>query len=150
VTTAAGDVLIAFALPLPLIALVALGVVLVVCLVGRRSLVNRRAAEWAVGAGVLLCAAVLCYSAGVWTGGFFDTAAASARCPAGPLAQPALRQSLLPLRNACHYADNATADRVPAVINPLLGAALAGALGCLVMAVATARRGARRTPTSTS
>lgn len=135
-------VLIAFLVPLPLVASGLLLTKLITVVASRRVLPARRSAAWAQGAVLLACLAVLGYSAGVWSGHFFDLAAASELCPAGPLGDPALVDGLLPLSNSCNYADGSSTDLVPAFVNPFVLGCVAAAAGCVAGAVVTAR-GAR-------
>ncbi|MGW3889546.1 hypothetical protein ACWD69_12755 [Micromonospora chokoriensis] len=88
-------------------------------------------------------AAVVVYVHGLWADHFFDLRAASEYCPANPGAPTSTSDGWLPLRHVCRYADGATADLVPAYINPVVFLCLATAAACTALALRSARRPAR-------
>ncbi|MCG5472293.1 hypothetical protein LADH09A_000117 [Micromonospora sp. LAH09] len=100
-----------------------------------------------LGAVLALAAATVVYAHGVWVGHFLDLRATTGYCPAKPLASTSTSAHLLPLRHTCHYADGTTGELVPAYVNPILFLCLAVGVACTALAVRSARRTARPSPT---
>ncbi|MBN3931992.1 hypothetical protein IQ279_20570 [Streptomyces verrucosisporus] len=96
--------------------------------------------QWALGAALCYCAALLCYGWGAFSG-FTKTGEACA-VDAGkpPTARPdSISQDAFPLSTVCRWEDGTEVDIVPLFVNPVVLALVAGAVVCLVYAVRTAR-----------
>ncbi|WP_430500583.1 hypothetical protein ACQRWP_02290 [Micromonospora trifolii] len=100
-----------------------------------------------LGAVLALAAATVVYLHGVWVGHFLDLRAITEFCPAKPLASTPTSAHLLPLRYTCRYADGSTSDLVPPYVNPTVFLCLAVGAACTALAVRSARRTARISPT---
>ncbi|MFI0913711.1 hypothetical protein [Streptomyces abikoensis] len=110
--------------------------------VTRRLTRKSGAAAWAEGAGWLLCCAVLAYGVGVgamflspWPDWcpvvrFPDDPDPSAVPP-----HPRVENSWFPLEARCVSDVHAPVDSIPSAVNPVLLTSLAGAAGCVSMAV---------------
>ncbi|NEB04489.1 hypothetical protein [Streptomyces sp. SID13726] len=102
---------------------------------------ERRTWAWA-SAALLGVVFPLVYAVGVLSGFTRSETICAIQAGKGPSNRPqSITESAFPLSHVCRWSDGTTVDLVPAAINPLLYACLAGTALCSVLAVrATVRR----------
>ncbi|MDH6137697.1 hypothetical protein P3T37_007130 [Kitasatospora sp. MAA4] len=96
---------------------------------------------WLTGAVLSLAASAVLFGYGALSG--FTRAGklcalAAGRSPSD-LPDGTVEQTLLPLSHVCRWRDGTSVDLVPGWLNPLLALCLAAAIGCVVLAVRSAR-----------
>ena len=99
----------------------------------------REAAAPAVAGGSTLALVVVAVH-GVSAGRFLALLSASARCPGGPLADPAVVESAVPLSSRCMWADGTSTELVPTWVNPAIAVLLLLLLVSLVLHARTVYR----------
>ena len=84
--------------------------------------------------------AVATYLHGVWVGHLLDLRSVDEFCVGKPRAIPSTSETAFPLRHLCNWADGTTTNLVPVYVNVLLVFCLVVIVGCIGLAIFTARR----------